>query len=121
MPRTCSDDGFILIEAMLAIVIISVVGLSLMRMTQMTQKSTLHMREDLCSAWVAENQAATLSIIPFSAEESSRAGDESMCSSIWHWTITRHESGDPRMDYAEVQVFSDGYKKKWQHEIIIPR
>ncbi|ENE4240330.1 type II secretion system minor pseudopilin GspI [Salmonella enterica] len=120
MVKPYNDDGFILIEAMLAIAILSVVGLSLMRVTQITQKSTMSMRENLCSEWVAENQAATLSIAPMKSEESLRSGDEVMCSSIWHWIITRHKSNDLRIEFAEIQVFSGDHKKK-KHEIIIPR
>lgn len=114
------EQAFMMMEALIAVLILAMAGLSLLTVMQSSQEGALKIREKICAQWVADNQISRWVIAPPSRDVVSEKGEEAMCSDSWQWQVHTESSPDRRFETLWVSVYERQYKVTEQH-VFIPR
>jgi general secretion pathway protein I len=94
------EDGFSLIEAMVALAILAIASVGLMRAVQSHIDSTRALERRAAAMWVAENRLTELGLgLP--------SGDRpvEMLGQNWRVAVTRTKTDDPDILKVHVEVF----------------
>ncbi len=112
-----NNNGFTLLEIMVAVAILAIAFLAVLRTTQSNIQSTLHVKNALISNWVALNiySELQLGILPLSATTPLQ-GTTNMLQSDWNWQVSvTQNAADNSFKRVEIDVSQQG--KTYQHLI----
>jgi general secretion pathway protein I len=94
------DDGFSLIEALVALAVLAIATVGLMRAVEAHIDSTRAMERRTTAMWVAENRLAEL-------EAGAPGSDQvEMMGQSWRVAVDRRGTDDPEIERVRVQVFA---------------
>ncbi|HAS1140580.1 TPA: type II secretion system minor pseudopilin GspI [Enterobacter cloacae] len=113
------EQGMILLEVMVALVIFSTAALALMNSVSLNVRFTHGLGDSLQASWVAENQLAEakLSNTPF--PDALQTGTEIMGGRSWIWRKQRVKTAENRFA-DEVQVYAEDDEDKPVLSLQIP-
>lgn len=107
--RPAPEDGFTLIEAMVALAILGIAAVGIIRAAEGHIDTLYGLERRAAAQWVAENALAAASLgVP---GDRSGTGDSTMLDWRWKTRITLTSSDDPDLQMASVQV-SDAQSDK---------
>ncbi len=94
------DEGFSLIEALVALAVLAIATVGLMRTVESHIDSTRAIERRTTAMWVAENRLAEL--------EAGAPGSEQveMMGQAWRVSVDRRRTDDPEIERVRVQVFA---------------
>ncbi|WP_448661326.1 type II secretion system minor pseudopilin GspI [Sphingomonas sp. CJ20] len=99
-PRPAHDDGFSLIEALVALAVLAIATVGLMRTVEAHIDSTRAVERRTTAMWVAENRLAELEArAPAAAETVEMLGQQ------WRVKVDRRATDDPEIERVRIDVF----------------
>lgn len=112
------NNGFTLIEILIALVILAIAFMAVLRTTQSNISSAIHVKNALASDWVAMNvySEVQLGIIQLPKSNSSVEGTMSMLQSDWNWKISL-DQGSGVSSFKRIAIDVTQHKKQYQHLI----
>lgn len=107
MSRQQAQQGFTLVEVMVALFIVAVALPALMFQLGTQLDSTASLRDKTLATWVAEDQVAMLRLAAASGQVVTNAeqGDAMMAGRAWRWQLTSETTPLPGMNRMTVEVF----------------
>lgn len=107
MSRQQAQQGFTLVEVMVALFIVAVALPALMFQLGTQLDSTASLRDKTLATWVAEDQVAMLRLAAASGQVVTNAeqGDAMMAGRAWRWQLTSETTPLPGMNRVTVEVF----------------
>lgn len=96
-----NDDGFSLIEALVALAILAIATVGLMRTVESHIDSTRGVERRTAAMWVAENKLAELEVRTPAAD----AGQVEMLGEQWRVAVTRRGTDDPEIQRVRIDVY----------------
>ena len=96
------DEGFSLIEAMVALVVLAIATVGLMRTVESHIDSTRGLERRAAAMWVAENRLAELELGP----QSSAGELVEMMGQRWRVAVERRRTDDPEIERVRINVFA---------------
>lgn len=104
--RARNSCGFMLLEAMIAMLIFTLLATALISILNSTLLRSQVMPEKTCALWVAQNQLAQILIQQSPKNQLTLSGQESQCDRQWQWTLSTQETQDPRIWQLKITVFN---------------
>lgn len=104
VPRPSREDGFTIIEMLVALAIFSLAALALLRLQGATLSSTARLQSSVVAGMVARNlvvEAVTDSTPPAFGRTS---GQEANAGRTWRWTRVVGRTGEARLQQITVRV-----------------
>ncbi len=98
-----SDDGFSLIEALVALAILAIATVGLVGAVEQHIDSTRAMEQRAVAMWVAENRMAEVAL-----GETAARSDVAMLGQRWRVETAERATDDPDIARVTVRVFPDG-------------
>jgi general secretion pathway protein I len=95
------EDGFSLIEALVALAILAIATVGLMRTVESHIDSTRGLERRTAAMWVAENKLAELEV----RTPTSDAGQVEMLGEQWRVAVTRRGTDDPEIQRVRIDVY----------------
>lgn len=83
------EDGFTLLEVLLALAIFAVSALTLTSSLGITLRGTAQLRQQQLALWVADNQLIELQLA--GTQQPPQGGEDNMAGIDWQWQLTREE------------------------------
>lgn len=83
------EDGFTLLEVLLALAIFAVSALTLTSSLGITLRGTAQLRQQQLALWVADNQLIELQLA--GTQQPPQDGEDNMAGIDWQWQLTREE------------------------------
>jgi general secretion pathway protein I len=105
--RRSAQQGFTLIELVVALAVFSVAALALLRLEGATLRSTGILQDRLIGQIVARNIAIEAVTDPLPPSFGRAAGEEENAGRKWRWTRVTRRSGDQRIQQIDVAVIDD--------------
>jgi len=98
---TANEDGFSLIEALVALAVLAIATVGLMRTVESHIDSTRGVERRTAAMWVAENRLAELEArMPVA-----NADQVEMLGEQWRVAVTRRGTDDPEIQRVRIEVF----------------
>jgi general secretion pathway protein I len=98
--RSTEEEGFSLVEALVALAILAIATVGLMRTVESHIDSTRGVERRTAAMWVAENRLAELEAkAPTSTDQVEMLGEQ------WRITATRRGTDDPEIQRVRIEVF----------------
>jgi general secretion pathway protein I len=98
---TAVENGFSLIEALVALAVLAIATVGLMRTVESHIDSTRGVERRTAAMWVAENRLAELEAkVP-----AANADQVEMLGQQWRIAVTRNRTDDPEIQRVRIQVF----------------
>ena len=95
-----AEEGFSLIEALVALAVLAIATVGLMRTVESHIDSTRGLERRTAAMWVAENRLAELEAkAPTNADQVEMLGEQ------WRITVTRRGTDDPEIQRVRIEVF----------------
>jgi general secretion pathway protein I len=110
------NDGFTLLEVLIALVILAIAFIAVLNTTQSNIRSAIHVKKALASDWVAINVYSELQmgILQLSPDSTSLQGTMNMMQSDWNWQVNLDKgSGVSSFKRIAIDVTQKG--KRYQH------
>lgn len=104
--RSQSEQGFTLIEVLVALVVLAVAAAGLISATEAHIDSIRSLQSRAAAQWVAENRIAELTISPDAAPRSAEAVE--MLGQSWAVRVSERASDDPDLAAMTVSVSTAG-------------
>jgi general secretion pathway protein I len=102
--RADTEQGFTLIEVLVALAIFSLAALAMLRLQGAAMGTTARLDEKAVAAIVARNQAIAVTLQPQPPSYGSSSGEDENAGRRWRWTQTVTRSPDPRLQQIEIRV-----------------
>jgi general secretion pathway protein I len=99
---TTTEDGFSLIEALVALAVLAIATVGLMRTVESHIDSTRAVERRTAAMWVAENRLAELEVGSPSSDQVEMMGQR------WRVAVERRATGDPEIRRVRINVFPLG-------------
>jgi len=99
--------GFMLLEALVAIVIFALTSGAFLSILNSTQQGSKIIPLKTCALWVAQNQLALIIINNTPRNKIESQGNEQQCDKKWRWTITTNDIPDPRFWQIKISVYDN--------------
>ena len=96
------EDGFSLIEAMVALAVLAIATVGLMRTVESHIDSTRGLERRAAAMWVAENRLAELDLEP----QASAGAQVQMLGQNWRVAVERRRTDDPEIERVRINVFA---------------
>lgn len=103
-PRLPAEDGFTLIEIMVALVVFSLAAMALIRLEGATIRSAGVLDRTMLAQMVARNVAIEAVTEAQAPAAGATRGAEVNGGALWSWTRTVAPTGDPRIVRVDVAV-----------------
>lgn len=100
-PSPAAEDGFSLIEALVALAVLAIATVGLMRTVESHIDSTRGVERRTAAMWVAENRLAELEAKAPAAD----ADQVEMLGQRWRIAVLRRATDDSEIQRVRVQVF----------------
>jgi len=100
-----SDDGFSLIEALVALAVLAIATVGLVGAVEQHIDSTRAMERRAAATWVAENRMAELALGPVARAD---GDDVAMLGARWRVAVARRSTDDPEIERVQVRVYAAG-------------
>lgn len=107
LPGTGRNDGFTLIEMLVALAIFSLAALALMRLEGATVSNTARLQDQALAQMVARNIAVETMTDPVAPAFGEARGETVNAGRKWLWTRRTARSPEPRIQQILIQVASD--------------
>lgn len=104
MPRDPSEEGFTLIEMMVALAVFSLAALALLRLEGATVSSTAALQDQTVAQIVARNIAAEVLTDPVAPSYGQTGGQVVNGGRPWSWTRVTARSPESRIQQITIQV-----------------
>lgn len=101
---TAQDDGFSLIEALVALLVLAIATVGLVRTTEAHIDSTRATERRVAALWVAENRLAELWVGPAAVG----GAEVEMLGTRWQVATTQQGTDDPAINRVTVRVTAPG-------------
>ena len=96
------DEGFSLIEALVALAVLAIATVGLIRAVESHIDSTRAMERRAAAMWVAENRLAELQL----GDPSANASEIELLGQPWRIALARTPTEDRAIDKVSIQVFA---------------
>jgi len=99
-----NEQGFSLIEALVALAVLAIAAVGLVRATESHIDSTRAMERRAAAMWIAENRLAEIQL----ADPAASASQAELLGQQWKVDIVRTRTEDAGIDKVRIQVFAEG-------------
>ena len=98
------DDGFTLLEMLVALAVFSIAALALLNLQTVTVTNTAVLRDHTIGQIVARNVAVEALTDPQPPAQGTETGEELNAGREWRWARVTGESPEPRILQIDIQV-----------------
>jgi general secretion pathway protein I len=102
-----NDDGFSLIEALVALAVLAIATVGLIRAVETHIDSTRAMERRAAAMWVAENRLAEIQL----ADPAAGNAETELLGQQWRVAVARTRTEDAAIDKVRIQVFAQGAER----------
>ncbi len=102
------DAGFSLVEALVALVVLSIATLGLVRATESHIETVRGLQDRAAAQWVAENRLVELGLPGGASAAATSASSEEMLGRRWNVAVQSRGTDDPDLARVTVAVTPDG-------------
>lgn len=102
--RRAADDGFTLIEMLVALAVFSLAVLALLNLSGENARTATLVREQVLAGVVADNRAVEAMLMPLPDLASAEDGVEQAGGSPWRWHRSVTDTSDPAIVRVDVEV-----------------
>lgn len=104
MVNLKQKQGFTLLEILVALAVMGLVVVVLAKNSSTTVANAGYLKEKTLAHWVAMNKAAELHLSRTWLALGEKSGEEVMAGRQWQWMVTVHETPDPEVRRAVIDV-----------------
>lgn len=101
------EDGFSLIEALVALTVLAIATVGLIRAVETHIDSTRAMERRAAAMWVAENRLAEIQL----RDSAANAPEAELLGQQWRVAVARMRTADAAIDKIRIQVFAEGAER----------
>lgn len=105
MSRKTKQQGFTLLEVLVAMTILAIALASIIKISANQSINTEHLRDKSLAHWVAMNQIAQLQLTQQWPSTGKKSGTEEMGLHEWHWQSIVSDTPDSRVRRIQINVF----------------
>lgn len=102
--RRAADQGFTLIEMLVALSVFSLAVLALLNLSGENARTATRVQEQVLAGVVADNRAVEAMLMPLADLAAAGNGVEEAGGSPWHWRRTLADTSDPAIVRVDVEV-----------------
>ena len=106
-----SNQGFSLLEVLIAMAVISVALLALSRTGGGVPLQQAALEQRTLAQWVAQNAISEIRLREEFPVAGSREGREEMGQQLWTWRAQVQDTDDPNIRRIDVSVYRDGHSE----------
>ena len=107
LKRKASQNGFTLLEVMLAMAVFAIAGVALLGIADNNYRHISHLEEQMFANWVASNQLVEASLDKSWPPKNNRKGKVEMAGRTWHWQQKVVKTANKEMREVTMEVRLD--------------
>jgi general secretion pathway protein I len=107
--RKKANQGFTLLEVMLAMAVFAIAGISLLAVSDNNYRHISHLEEKMFANWVASNQLVNATLAKNWPPKNNKKGEEELAGRKWYWQqkVIKTANNDMKAIVMEVRLDQD--------------
>lgn len=110
-----------MLEALIALVIFSLVAGALLSASGLSVRQHQRLLEARCASWLSENLLTQALRLDKKRPMGEQRGTLSQCDITWHWRLVRHKTADARFDSLSLEIQDANGQRRFERQVFQSR